>query len=59
VGFEWHERGVDLEIEVLPSGEVSFFFDRLAKDDSEEHSGPLDQCASAIRDRIQKHLTER
>ena len=63
VQLEWHQRGVDFEVEVLPSGELSMYFGIRVKgeENRNEHEleleGPLEDLAAPIREHIQKYLT--
>ena len=57
--FEWHENGVDLEVEVLPSGQFSAYFEDREKQDTSEVEGDLDAVCELVRDRIARHLTQR
>jgi hypothetical protein len=59
VGFEWHEGGANLEIEVLHNGNVQVCFEDPEKDHSEDLSGSLANCAGFVRECIQARLTER
>ena len=55
--FEWHENGVDLEVEVLPSGQFSAYFQDRVKQDTREVEGDLEAVYELVRNRIAGHLT--
>lgn len=57
--FEWHENGVDLEVEVLPSGQLSTYFQDRETQDTREVEGDLDAVCELVRNRIAWHLTRR
>jgi hypothetical protein len=57
--FEWHQRGVDLEVEVLPSGQLSVYFANRETHQEHEVDGSLDNVAPYVREQIQSHLTNR
>lgn len=57
--FEWHENSVDLEVEVLPSGQFSAYFQDRETQDIHEVEGDLDAVCELVRNHIFRHLTRR
>jgi hypothetical protein len=57
--FEWHERGVDLEVEVLPDGHYSVYFGHRDEGSEQEAEGSLDDVADLVSDCVRSNLLAR